>query len=98
VLGLRVADRPRFVWRGAHLDVARHFFSVEQVNRYIDLVSQYKVNVLHLHVSDDQGWRIVIDSWPRLATIGGTTGVGGGRAGLLHKSDYREIVRYAADR
>jgi hexosaminidase len=90
--GVRVSDRPRFAWRGAHLDVARHFFSVDEVKRYIDLVSQYKVNVLHLHLTDDQGWRIVIDSWPRLATVGGSPG------GYYTKGDYREIVRYAADR
>jgi hexosaminidase len=95
---MRVADRPRFAWRGAHLDVSRHFFSVDEVKRYIDLISQYKVNVLHLHLSDDQGWRIVIDSWPRLATIGGSTEVGGGPGGFYTKRDYREIVHYAADR
>jgi hexosaminidase len=78
--------------------VARHFFSVDEVKRYIDLISQYKINVLHLHLSDDQGWRIVIDSWPRLATVGGSTEVGGGPGGYYTKSDYREIVRSAADR
>src|SRR5919109_4338385 len=98
VPGVRIADRPRFAWRGAHLDVSRHFFSVQEVERYIDLISQYKVNVLHLHLSDDQGWRIVIDSWPRLATFGGSTEVGDGPGGYYTKSDYREIVRYAADR
>jgi hexosaminidase len=98
VAGVRVADRPRFTWRGAHLDVSRHFFSVDEVKRYIDLISQYKVNVLHLHLSDDQGWRIVIDSWPRLATVGGSTEVGGGPGGYYTKQDYREIVRYAGAR
>jgi hexosaminidase len=98
VPGVRVADRPRFAWRGAHLDVSRHFFSVDEVKRYIDLISQYKVNVLHLHLSDDQGWRIVIDSWPDLTAIGGSTEVGGGAGGFYTKRDYREIVRYAADR
>jgi hexosaminidase len=95
---VRIADQPRFRWRGAHLDVARHFFSVDEVKRYIDLISQYKVNVLHLHLSDDQGWRIVIDSWPRLATFGGSTEVGGGPGGHYTKQDYRELVRYAAAR
>lgn len=98
VPGVRVADRPRFAWRGAHLDVARRFFSVDEVKRYSDLLSQYKVNVLHLHLTDDQGWRIVIDGWPRLAMVGGGTEVGGGPGGYYTKSDYREIVRYAADR
>ena len=78
--------------------MARHFFSVAEVKRYIDLISQYKVNVLHLHLSDDQGWRIAIDSWPRLATYGGSTEVGGGPGGYYTKADYREIVRYARAR
>ena len=95
VPGVRIGDRPRFPWRGAHLDVSRHFFSVAEVKRYIDLISQYKVNVLHLHLSDDQGWRIMIDSWPRLATYGGSTEVGGGPGGYYTKGDYRELVRYA---
>jgi hexosaminidase len=58
----------------------------------------YKVNVLHVHLSDDQGWRIVIDSWPRLATYGGSTAVGGDPGGYYTKADYTEIVNYAAAR
>src|SRR5437867_2758237 len=54
----RIVDRPRFAWRGAMLDVARHFFSVDEVEQYIDLLALYKLNTLHLHLSDDQGWRI----------------------------------------
>jgi hexosaminidase len=95
VPAVRVVDRPRFPWRGAHLDVARHFFTVQEVKRYIELISLYKVNRLHLHLSDDQGWRIVIDSWPRLAEYGGSTEVGGGPGGYYTKADYSEIVRYA---
>jgi hexosaminidase len=98
VPGVRIADRPRFGWRGAMLDVSRHFFSVAEVRRYIDLAALYKVNTLHLHLADDQGWRIVIDSWPRLATVGGSTEVGGGPGGFYTKADYTEIVRYAAAR
>ncbi|HZB30997.1 MAG TPA: beta-N-acetylhexosaminidase [Streptosporangiaceae bacterium] len=98
VPGVRIADRPRFGWRGAMLDVSRHFFSVAEVKRYIDLAALYKVNRLHLHLADDQGWRIMIDSWPRLATIGGSTEVGGGPGGFYTKADYTEIVRYAAAR
>ena len=52
-----IRDTPRFAWRGAMLDVARHFFGVEDIKRYIDLISYYKMNRLHLHLSDDQGWR-----------------------------------------
>jgi hexosaminidase len=95
---VRIADRPRFAWRGAALDVARHFFSVEEVERYIDLISLYKLNVLHLHLTDDQGWRIAIARWPRLTSHGGSTEVGGGRGGFYSQEDYRAIVRYAQDR
>ncbi len=98
VPGVRVVDRPRFRWRGAHLDVARHFFSVAEVKRYVDLIAQYKVNVLHLHLSDDQGWRLAIKSWPRLATYGGSTEIGGGPGGFYTQREYREIVGYAAAR
>ncbi|MGV9950975.1 beta-N-acetylhexosaminidase [Streptomyces cellulosae] len=98
VAGGTVTDSPRFGWRGAMLDVSRHFFSVDEVKRYIDRISLYKINKLHLHLSDDQGWRIAIDSWPRLATYGGSTEVGGGPGGYYTKDDYREIVRYAASR
>ncbi|MFH9671375.1 beta-N-acetylhexosaminidase [Streptomyces sp. NPDC017405] len=91
-------DRPRYAYRGAMLDVARHFFTVPQVKRYIDQLALYKINELHLHLSDDQGWRIAVDSWPRLASYGGAGEVGGGRGGHYTKADYREIVRYAASR
>jgi hexosaminidase len=95
---VRIVDRPRFAWRGAALDVARHFFTVDEVKRYIDLISLYKVNVLHLHLTDDQGWRVAIDRWPKLTTLGGRTEVGGGSGGFYSKADYRSIVTYAQDR
>lgn len=98
VAGGTVTDTPRFGWRGAMLDVSRHFFTVDEVKRYIDQIVLYKINKLHLHLSDDQGWRIAVDSWPRLATYGGSTEVGGGPGGHYTKDDYREIVRYAASR
>ncbi|GAA2397060.1 beta-N-acetylhexosaminidase [Streptomyces glaucosporus] len=98
VAGGTVTDVPRYAYRGAMLDVARHFFTVEQVKRYIDQLALYKINTLHLHLTDDQGWRIAIDSWPRLATHGGSTEVGGGPGGHYTKDDYREIVRHAAAR
>ena len=82
---LHVTDEPRFAWHGAILDAARHFFSVEKVKRYIDLLAMCKINVLHLHLADDQGWCIEIDSWPRLATYGGSTEVGGGPGGYYTK-------------
>jgi hexosaminidase len=98
VAGGTITDAPRYGWRGAMLDVSRHFFTVGQVKRYIDQLALYKFNKLHLHLSDDQGWRIAIDSWPRLTTYGGSTQVGGGPGGFYTKADYREIVRHAASR
>jgi hexosaminidase len=95
---LSIVDQPRFPWRGAMLDVARHFFTVKEVQQYIDLLALYKMNVLHLHLSDDQGWRIVINSRPKLATIGGSTQVGGGPGGFYTQQDYQTIVRYAQER
>ena len=59
-----IRDYPRYAWRGAMLDVARHFFTVAEVKRFIDQLAAYKMNVLQLHLSDDQGWRIEIASWP----------------------------------
>jgi hexosaminidase len=97
VAGGTITDSPRYAYRGAMLDVSRHFFSVGEVKRYIDQLAMYKINKLHLHLSDDQGWRIAIDSWPRLATYGGGTEVGGGPGGYYTKADYREILRYAAE-
>ena len=93
----RIVDRPRFPYRGVMLDVARHFFGVADVKRVIDLAALYKLNYLHLHLTDDQGWRIAIDSWPRLATYGGGSDVAGGPGGYYTQDDYREIVAYAAD-
>ncbi|MFD9945165.1 family 20 glycosylhydrolase [Nonomuraea sp. NPDC059023] len=98
VPGGRIVDHPRFAYRGTMLDVARHFHPVATVKRHIDRIALYKINYLHLHLSDDQGWRIVVDSWPRLATYGGSTQVGGGPGGYYTKAQYQEIVAYAAQR
>jgi hexosaminidase len=97
VPGVHIVDYPRFGWRGAMLDVSRHFFTVEEVKHYIDEIAMYKINVLHLHLSDDQGWRIAINSWPRLATYGGSTEVGGGPGGYYTQAQYKDIVAYAAE-
>jgi hexosaminidase len=83
-----LADRPRFAWRGFMLDVARHFFGVADVCRVIDHLADYKLNVLHLHLSDDQGWRVAVDAWPRLTEHGG----------FYTRDDLRTIVSYAAER
>jgi len=94
----KIRDYPTYTFRGSMLDVARHFFSVEDVKRYIDLIAFYKMNVLHLHLSDDQGWRIEIKTWPNLARYGGSTEVGGGKGGFYTQEQYKDIVRYAMDR
>ncbi|WP_406078584.1 beta-N-acetylhexosaminidase [Micromonospora sp. NBC_00858] len=96
--GGSIVDRPRFPYRGAMLDVARHFFAVADVLRVIDHLARYKLNHLHLHLTDDQGWRIAVDSRPRLTAVGGTTEVGDGPGGFYTKADYRRIVEYAAAR
>ncbi len=93
-----ITDSPEYGYRGSMLDVARHFFDVKSVKRYIDFLTYYKMNVLHLHLSDDQGWRIEIKSWPKLAEYGGLTEVGGGKGGYFTQADYIGIVKYAADR
>ncbi len=96
--GGEIRDMPRFGYRGMMLDVARHFFGVDDVKRLIDLMALYKLNVLHLHLSDDQGWRLMIESWPKLAEIGGSTAVDGDPGGYFTQDDYREIVAYAQSR
>jgi hexosaminidase len=93
-----IQDSPRFGWRGAMLDVARHFFRVEDVMHYVDLISHYKLNRLHLHLSDDQGWRIEIKSWPDLTEIGAQTQVNGNGGGFYTQEQYKEIVDYARSR
>lgn len=91
-----IRDEPNFAYRGSMLDVARHFFSVADVKRYIDLLAYYKINVLHLHLTDDQGWRIEIKSWPKLTEIGGRTEVGGESGGFYTQEEYKDIVAFAA--
>jgi len=93
-----ITDAPQFEYRGAMLDVSRHFFSVEDVKKYIDVLAYYKYNVLHLHLSDDQGWRIEIKSWPKLTEIGGQSQVGGKSGGFYTQEEYTEIVNYAMAR
>ncbi|HEY0872158.1 MAG TPA: beta-N-acetylhexosaminidase [Vicinamibacterales bacterium] len=95
---MTIRDAARFAWRGAMLDVARHFLSVDEVKRYIDLMALHKLNRLHLHLADDQGWRIEIKSWPNLTTYGGSTEVDGGPGGFYTQEQYRDLVQYAADR
>jgi len=99
--GVRIEDAPRFAWRGSMLDVSRHFLPLESVKRQIDLMALYKLNRLHLHLSDDQGWRLEIRKHPRLTTVGARTQVGGGPVpggGFYTQAQFRELVRYARDR
>jgi hexosaminidase len=91
-------DGPRFEWRGAMLDVARHFLGPRDVQRFIDTIARYRFNRLHLHLTDDQGWRIEIESWPRLAEVGGRTAVGGGEGGFFTREEYAGLCAYAAER
>jgi hexosaminidase len=96
--GVRIEDGPRFAWRGSMLDVSRHFLPLESVKRHVDLMALYKLNRLHLHLSDDQGWRLEIRKYPRLTSVGGSTQVGGGPGGFYTQAQFRELVRYARDR
>jgi hexosaminidase len=91
----QIQDKPEYGYRGFMLDVARHFFPVEDVKHVIDLMAKYKMNFLHLHLSDDQGWRIEIKSWPLLTEIGGKTEVGGEEGGFYTQEQYKDIVAYA---
>ena len=90
-----IEDAPKYGWRGFMLDVSRHFFGVDDVLRLIDLAALYKLNVLHLHLTDDQGWRIPIAKWPELTGAGAATQVGGGAGGFYTHADYARIVAHA---
>ena len=104
-----ITDAPRFVWRGMHLDCSRHFFSVDFVKKFIDLLALHNMNRFHWHLTDDQGWRIEIKKWPKLISVGskrsgtiiGTNsdiddGIPYG--GYYTQDEAREIVAYAAAR
>lgn len=109
--GVRISDRPRFPYRGLHLDVARHFFPVEVVERVIDLAARYKLDTFHWHLTDDQGWRIEIERYPRLTEVGAYrdetvlaghldpyVGDGTPHGGFYTKEEIRRVVAYAAER
>lgn len=93
-----INDKPVYSYRGLMIDVARHFFTVDEVKRQIDNAAQYKINRVHLHLSDDQGWRIEIKKYPDLILIGGSTEVGGGPGGYYTQEQFKDIVNYAAKR
>ena len=108
--GVRISDKPAFAYRGMHLDCSRHFFSVEEVKQYIDMLAMHKVNVFHWHLTDDQGWRAEIKSYPKLTEVGsqraetlvghyGTDTYDGTPYGGFYTQDQmREVVAYAAER
>jgi hexosaminidase len=109
--GVHVADAPRFTYRGLHLDVGRHFAPVSFVKRYIDLMSRYKYNTLHWHLTEDQGWRIEIKKYPRLTEVGSCrkeTQLGRNRnpyvgdsiryCGSYTQAEIRDVVAYAKSR
>jgi hexosaminidase len=98
---VHISDQPRYAYRGVMLDIARHYESPDAVKRLIDQASAYKVNTFHLHLSDDQGFRIVINGFPNLTTIGGQGSVGtGGRTvdpgGFWTQAQFKDVVAYAA--
>lgn len=104
-----IEDQPRFAYRGMMLDVSRHFFTVDQVKKVIDLIASYKINNFHWHLVDGQGWRIEIKKYPKLTEVGGTrllTSFGSNRdwpdqvpySGFYTQDEIREVVNYAADK
>lgn len=93
-----IRDYPEWGYRGMMLDVSRHFFELEEVKALIDQLAFYKMNRLHLHLSDDQGWRLEIRSWPKLTEIGGASEVGKTEGGYYTQLEFRGIVEYARER
>jgi hexosaminidase len=110
----KISDAPRFAYRGMHLDVCRHFFTVSEVKQYIDFLARYKFNTFHWHLTEDQGWRIEIKKYPLLTQIGSsrngtligrqTDEKGIGKydteieSGFYTQAQIKEVVQYAADR
>ncbi len=105
-----ISDRPRFAYRGMHLDVGRHFMPVEFIKKYIDLLAMHKMNTFHWHLTEDQGWRIQIDAYPLLTEVGAFRdstligNYGSGRydniryGGYYTKDEIKEVVEYARNR
>lgn len=95
-----IVDKPRFSWRGLNLDCCRHFMNKDFVKRYIDLLAYHKMNVLHWHLTEDQGWRIEIKKYPKVTEVGAwrTNTDGTVYGGFYTQDDIREVVAYAAKR
>lgn len=109
VPGVVIKDKPRFKWRGMHLDVCRHFYDKEFVKKYIDLLAMHKMNTFHWHLTEDQGWRIEIKKYPKLTEIGSVRSEtmigkswdqfdGTPHSGFYTQEDIKEIVQYASER
>lgn len=114
ISGCKITDYPRFEWRGLMLDVSRHFFTVEEVKTYIDKMAQYKLNVFHWHLTDDEGWRIEIKSLPKLTEVGAwrvkrygkfgservapKPGEVATEGGFYTQEQIKDVVKYAAER
>ncbi|MBL7260437.1 beta-N-acetylhexosaminidase [Actinoplanes sp. LDG1-01] len=98
--GGRIEDEPRFAYRGTMLDLARHFYGPADIRSYIDTIAQFKINHLHLHLTDDQGWRLEIEGWPRLTEVSGGegTGIDGQGPGFLTAREYADLVAYGETR
>lgn len=107
---IQIFDKPKYDWRGMHLDVSRHFFPIEFIKKYIDYLARYKMNVFHWHLTDDQGWRIEIKKYPKLTEIGAWrkgSMIGHYReqkfddkpyGGFYTQEEIKEIVAYATER
>ena len=94
-----VEDVPRFKWRGMHLDVCRHFYSVEFIKKQLDVLAMFKINKFHLHLTEDQGWRIEIKKYPKLTEIGSKRiDEGKEHGGFYTQEQIKDIVAYAAER
>jgi hexosaminidase len=114
IMGCKIKDYPRFGWRGVMLDVSRHFFSVDEVKAYLDKMAQYKLNVFHWHLTDDEGWRIEIKSLPKLTEVGSWRVERHGRfgdtrpfpkegekatyGGFYTQEQIKDVIKYAAER
>lgn len=106
---VRISDTPRFGYRGMHLDCCRHFFTIDEVKTYLDMMALHNMNVFHWHLTDDQGWRIEIKRYPKLTTVGAWrsgTVIGNNSdvddsiryGGFYTQDQIRDVIRYAADR
>ena len=100
--GSHIEDKPEYEYRGTMIDVSRHFFTVDEVKEHIDNIAQYKMNKLHMHLSDDQGWRLEIkgEEYANLTDLGASTSCthNGERPGFYTQEDFKEIVKYAQER